>query len=71
MHNIHHNIIMHIEDITRLKRSDDVINHRNNIEDEQRTLVKQLNQLIKQRTVGASERINKVLRQVIDLIKQN
>lgn len=62
---------MHIEDITRLKQSDDVTNQQNIIENEQKTLVKQLNHLIKQRTVDASARINKVLRQAIELIKQN
>lgn len=62
---------MHIEDITRLKQSDDVTNQQNIIENEQRTLVKQLNHLIKQRTVDASARINKVLRQAIELIKRN
>jgi len=62
---------MHIEDITRLKQSNDVTNQQNIIENEQRTLVKQLNHLIKQRTVDASARINKVLRQAIELIKRN
>jgi len=62
---------MHIEDITRLKQSDDVTNQQNIIENEQRTLVKQLNHLIKQHTVDASVRINKVLRQAIELIKRN
>lgn len=62
---------MHIEDITRLKQSNDVTNQQNIIENEQKTLVKQLNHLIKQRTVDASVRINKVLRQAIELIKRN
>lgn len=62
---------MHIEDITRLKQSDDVTNQQTNIENEQKTLVKQLNHLIKLHTADASERINKVLRQAIELIKRN
>ena len=61
---------MQIEDITRLRQSEQ-LNKQMLIESEQQSLLKQLNQLIKQRTVDATETSNKVLRQVIDLIKRS
>lgn len=61
---------MQVEDITRLRQSEHV-EKQIQIENEQKTLIKQLNQLIRQRTVEATQRVNNVLRQVIDLIKQN
>ena len=61
---------MQIEDITRLRQSEQH-NKQIAIEHEQQALLKQLNHLIKQQTVDATERSNDVLRQVIKLIKQN
>ena len=61
---------MHVEDITRLKQSEQV-DKQIQIENEQKTLIKQLDQLIRQRTVEATQHVNNVLRQVIDLIKRN
>jgi len=61
---------MQVEDITRLRQSEHV-EKQMQIENEQKTLIKQLDQLIRQRTVEATHHVNNVLRQVIDLIKRN
>lgn len=61
---------MHMEDITRLRQSEQV-DKRIQIENEQQTLIKQIYNLIKQRTVDATEQTNNVLRQVINLIKRH
>ena len=61
---------MQVEDITRLRQSEHV-EKQIQIENEQQTLIKQINHLIRQRTVEATARMNNVLRQVIDLIKRN
>ena len=61
---------MQVEDITRLRQSEHV-EKQIQIENEQQTLIKQINHLIRQRTVDATARVNNVLRQVIDLIKRN
>lgn len=61
---------MHVEDITRLRQSEQV-DKRIQIENEQQTLIKQIYNLIKQRTVDATEQTNNVLRQVINLIKRH
>jgi len=61
---------MQVEDITRLRQSEHV-ERQIQIENEQKTLIKQLDQLIRQRTVEATQHVNNVLRQVIDLIKRN
>jgi len=61
---------MQVEDITRLRQSEHV-EKQIQIENEQQTLIKQINHLIRQRTVEATARMNNVLQQVIDLIKRN
>lgn len=61
---------MQVEDITRLRQSEHV-EKQIQIENEQKTLIKQLDQLIRRQTVEATQRVNDVLRQVIDLIKRN
>lgn len=61
---------MQVEDITRLRQSEHV-EKQMQIENEQKTLIKQLDQLIRQRTVEATQHVNNVLRQMIDLIKRN
>lgn len=61
---------MQVEDITRLRQSEHV-EKQIQIENEQKILIKQLDQLIRRQTVEATQRVNDVLRQVIDLIKRN